>query len=135
MVHLPGEPNVDPSAVLFTPREQWNVIFLFPQEAGLTMAECFGTSDALRYKVTSLVEDWHLWVFQYCTQWGYLTVRLLYSCCRGTGSPSILERLHRREASRHHLTVAGRRLRAQDLRVGLPPEKHYAVLHYQMSRP
>ena len=55
------------------------MVSLCPQEVGFTTEDCFGTNDASRYQVTGLVEDWRLWVFQYCTQWGYLTVRLLYS--------------------------------------------------------
>jgi hypothetical protein len=27
--------------------------------------------------VTSFVENWSLWVFQYCTQWGYLTASVV----------------------------------------------------------
>ena len=52
-----------------------NIVALCPQDAGLTTEDCFGTNDDSRYQVTDLGQDWRLWVFQYCTQWGYLTVR------------------------------------------------------------
>jgi hypothetical protein len=45
-------------------------------DASLTVEDCFGTNDDAKYQVTDLSQDWRLWVFQYCTQWGYLTVRL-----------------------------------------------------------
>jgi len=43
---------------------------------GVSVEDCFGTNDDLKYQVADLDQDWRLWVFQYCTQWGYLTVRL-----------------------------------------------------------
>lgn len=46
------------------------------RNASLTVEDCFGTNDDAKYQVTDLSQDWRLWVFQYCTQWGYLTVRL-----------------------------------------------------------
>jgi hypothetical protein len=48
---------------------------LCKQDASLTVEDCFGTNDNTKYQVTDLSQDWRLWVFQYCTQWGYLTVR------------------------------------------------------------
>ena len=45
-------------------------------DASLTVEDCFGTNNDTRYQVTDLSQNWRLWVFQYCTQWGYLTVRL-----------------------------------------------------------
>ncbi|KAG6868264.1 hypothetical protein C0993_005755 [Termitomyces sp. T159_Od127] len=34
---------------------------------------CFGTYDDSQYQVTTLDQDWRLWQFQVCTQWGYFT--------------------------------------------------------------
>ena len=43
---------------------------------GLTMIiQCFGTYDDEKYLDTGLDQDWRLWLFQVCTQWGYFTVR------------------------------------------------------------
>jgi hypothetical protein len=38
-----------------------------------TQDECFGTYDDSMYLDTSLDQDWRLWLFQVCTQWGYFT--------------------------------------------------------------
>ncbi|KAG6816405.1 hypothetical protein H0H87_006209 [Tephrocybe sp. NHM501043] len=38
-----------------------------------TVEECFGTYDDSQYQVTTLDQDWRLWQFQVCTQWGYFT--------------------------------------------------------------
>ncbi|KAI9455808.1 peptidase S28 [Lactarius psammicola] len=73
IVHLPGGLNVNIGLLNYAKWIRENVVSLCPQEAGLTTEDCFGTNDASRYQVTGLVEDWRLWVFQYCTQWGYLT--------------------------------------------------------------
>jgi hypothetical protein len=40
--------------------------------------DCFGTNDNVKYQVTDLSQDWRLWVFQFCTQWDHLTVRLIH---------------------------------------------------------
>lgn len=39
-----------------------------------TIEQCFGTQDESQYNGTDLYQTWRLWTFQYCTQWGYLTV-------------------------------------------------------------
>ncbi len=49
------------------------------QDASLTVEDCFGTNEDAKYQITDLSQDWRLWVFQYCTQWGYLTVRISHS--------------------------------------------------------
>ncbi|KAH0585852.1 hypothetical protein H2248_007139 [Termitomyces sp. 'cryptogamus'] len=38
-----------------------------------TVEECFGTYDDSQYQVTTLDQEWRLWQFQVCTQWGYFT--------------------------------------------------------------
>ncbi|KAL0945264.1 hypothetical protein HGRIS_000775 [Hohenbuehelia grisea] len=38
-----------------------------------TVEECFGTFDDEQYQGTDLSEDWRLWLFQVCTEWGYFT--------------------------------------------------------------
>ncbi|EIW81201.1 peptidase S28 [Coniophora puteana RWD-64-598 SS2] len=35
--------------------------------------ECFGTYDDSKFQGTSLDEDWRLWLFQVCTEWGYFS--------------------------------------------------------------
>ena len=39
--------------------------------------QCFGTYDDGKYLDTGLDQDWRLWLFQVCTEWGYFTVRSL----------------------------------------------------------
>jgi len=38
-----------------------------------TVEECFGTFNDTQYQETTLDQDWRLWQFQVCTQWGYFT--------------------------------------------------------------
>ncbi|KXN80843.1 putative serine protease EDA2 [Leucoagaricus sp. SymC.cos] len=38
-----------------------------------TVEECFGTYDDSQFQDTGLDQDWRLWQFQVCTQWGYFT--------------------------------------------------------------
>ncbi|KAJ3510022.1 hypothetical protein NLJ89_g4906 [Agrocybe chaxingu] len=42
-----------------------------PKES--TVEDCFGTYDDEQYQDTGLDQDWRLWLFQVCTQWGYFT--------------------------------------------------------------
>ena len=38
------------------------------------LQQCFGTYNDTQYQDTGLDQDWRLWQFQVCTQWGYFTV-------------------------------------------------------------
>jgi len=49
-----------------------NIVSQCPEDS--SVEECFGTSDPSKYQDVSLDQNWRLWVFQYCTQWGYLFV-------------------------------------------------------------
>ena len=55
-----------------------NVVNFCSQNTSTTVEDCFGTNDDSRYQVDDPGQDWRLWVFQFCTQWGYLTVRLAF---------------------------------------------------------
>ncbi|KAF9013147.1 serine carboxypeptidase S28-domain-containing protein [Cyathus striatus] len=48
-----------------------NVVSRCPE--GFTTEECFGSYDDARYQEITLDQDWRLWMFQVCTQWGYFT--------------------------------------------------------------
>lgn len=37
--------------------------------------QCFGTYNDTQFQDTGLDQDWRLWQFQVCTQWGYFTAR------------------------------------------------------------
>ncbi|KAG6830564.1 hypothetical protein H0H92_016015 [Tricholoma furcatifolium] len=41
--------------------------------ADQTVEDCFGTYDDAKFQLTTLDQDWRLWTFQVCTQWGYFT--------------------------------------------------------------
>jgi hypothetical protein len=41
------------------------------------LVQCFGTFDDAQYQDTGLDQEWRLWLFQVCTQWGYFTVCIL----------------------------------------------------------
>jgi hypothetical protein len=74
------------------------------RDASLAVEDCFGTNDDAKYQVTDLSQDWRLWVFQYCTQWGYLTVRF------SIPSPLLgLNKIHHRP---HRLLASPRSSRA-----------------------
>ncbi|KAH9966162.1 serine carboxypeptidase S28-domain-containing protein [Lactifluus volemus] len=64
-----------------------NIVVLCPQDMGLTVEDCFGTNEDSKYHITDLSEDWRPWVFQCCTQWGYLTT------APPVGTPTIISRL------------------------------------------
>ncbi|CAL1716305.1 unnamed protein product [Somion occarium] len=38
-----------------------------------TQDDCFGTFDPTAFQATDLSQDWRLWNFQVCTQWGFFT--------------------------------------------------------------
>jgi hypothetical protein len=42
--------------------------------------QCFGTFDDEKYRDTGIDQSWRLWLFQVCTEWGYFTVRISFSC-------------------------------------------------------
>ncbi|KAF8139830.1 serine carboxypeptidase S28-domain-containing protein [Boletus edulis] len=42
-------------------------------ELNTTVEECFGTYDDAQYTNTSLTQEWRLWQFQVCTEWGYFS--------------------------------------------------------------
>ncbi|TFL01721.1 peptidase S28 [Pterulicium gracile] len=39
----------------------------------MTQDECFGTYNDAAFQNTGLDQEWRLWLFQVCTQWGYFT--------------------------------------------------------------
>jgi hypothetical protein len=42
----------------------------------MSAEDCFGTNNSSQYQLVGLDQDWRLWTFQFCTQWGFLIVRL-----------------------------------------------------------
>ncbi|KAI1934339.1 low-affinity phosphate transporter [Ophidiomyces ophidiicola] len=39
---------------------------------GSTLEKCYGTHDPAFYKQDDLEQDWRLWPYQFCTEWGFL---------------------------------------------------------------
>ncbi|ORX39182.1 serine carboxypeptidase S28-domain-containing protein [Kockovaella imperatae] len=51
-----------------------NIVSRCPRTPGnpaSDIEECFGTQNATKYLNTDLDQEWRLWEFQVCTQWGY----------------------------------------------------------------
>ena len=42
--------------------------------------QCFGTYDDSKFQDVGLDQDWRLWLFQVCTEWGYFSVRIIMAC-------------------------------------------------------
>ncbi|KAG6332495.1 hypothetical protein ID866_6597 [Astraeus odoratus] len=42
-------------------------------DAEMTVEECFGTHNDTAFLDTSLDQEWRLWTFQVCTEWGYFS--------------------------------------------------------------
>ncbi|KAH7883989.1 peptidase S28 [Phlebopus sp. FC_14] len=40
-------------------------------DADMTLEDCYGTHDDSKFTETSLDQEWRLWLFQVCTEWGY----------------------------------------------------------------
>ncbi|KAI0755028.1 peptidase S28 [Daedaleopsis nitida] len=54
---------------------------------GGAVEECFGTWDASKFQDTGLDQEWRLWLFQVCTEWGY------FSTAPPKGQPRIVSHL------------------------------------------
>ncbi|KAH9991483.1 serine carboxypeptidase S28-domain-containing protein [Russula vinacea] len=73
-VVLPGPLRTNVALLNYAKWIRENVVDKFcPQDASLTLEDCFGTNNDEKYQATDLSQYWRLWVFQFCTQWGYLT--------------------------------------------------------------
>ncbi|TRM64170.1 serine carboxypeptidase S28-domain-containing protein [Schizophyllum amplum] len=76
----------------------------------MTVDECFGTYDDSQYIATDLDQDWRLWLFQVCTQWGYFT-----TAPPDPAHPRILSKLITLE---HEAKICAQ---------AFPPGKHFTV--------
>ncbi|EMD39912.1 hypothetical protein CERSUDRAFT_81235 [Gelatoporia subvermispora B] len=75
----------------------------------MSVEDCFGTWDDIKFQGTSTDETWRLWVFQVCTEWGY------FSTAPPKGHPRIVSRL---------LTLD---YESKVCQQAYPPGKHFAV--------
>ncbi|KAK2465427.1 hypothetical protein APHAL10511_002781 [Amanita phalloides] len=69
MVSLPGGLTIDFSILAYARWIKKNVVSICPTE--FTQDECFGTYDDAKFQDTQIDQEWRLWQFQVCTQWGY----------------------------------------------------------------
>lgn len=78
-----------------------------------SVEECFGTFDDSKFQMTSLDQDWRLWIFQVCTEWGYFFV-----------SPP--DENHPRIVSNQHTLEYESKI----CRQAFPPGKHFTVPNF-----
>ncbi|KAH7909806.1 serine carboxypeptidase S28-domain-containing protein, partial [Hygrophoropsis aurantiaca] len=71
LVNLPEGLALDFSVVNYAKYIREKVVSGCPEEN--TVEECFGTFDDQQYLQVSLDQDWRLWLFQVCTEWGYFS--------------------------------------------------------------
>ncbi|KAF8625999.1 hypothetical protein AX17_006722 [Amanita inopinata Kibby_2008] len=71
LIHVTDGFDVDIAIINYGRYTKKNVASQCP--AGKTQDQCFGTFNDSAYQVTTLDQDWRLWQFQVCTQWGYYT--------------------------------------------------------------
>jgi hypothetical protein len=57
--------------------KMWGSHSLSDQFCPYNHKQCFGTYDDTKFQDTGLGQDWRLWLFQVCTEWGYFTVRTI----------------------------------------------------------
>ncbi|KAI0917296.1 hypothetical protein AcW2_007465 [Taiwanofungus camphoratus] len=68
-VALPGGLNVPLTVYNYARYVKEHLVSRCPDD--LSVEECFGTYDDAKFQDASLDEEWRLWLFQVCTQWGY----------------------------------------------------------------
>ncbi|KAJ7741312.1 serine carboxypeptidase S28-domain-containing protein [Mycena metata] len=71
MVTLPGGLSVDLAVVNYGKYIKENVVSRCPE--GFSTEECFGTYDDSKYEDVGIDQEWRLWLFQVCTEWGYFS--------------------------------------------------------------
>ncbi|KAH9480734.1 putative extracellular serine carboxypeptidase [Psilocybe cubensis] len=77
---------------------------------GFSVEECFGTYDDDKYKEDDIDQEWRLWLFQVCTQWGYFT-----TAPADQNTPRIVSKL---------LTLG---YESKICKQAFPPGKHFSV--------
>ncbi|KAJ7080507.1 serine carboxypeptidase S28-domain-containing protein [Mycena epipterygia] len=71
MIVLPGGLAVDFTILNYANYIKANIVSRCPE--GVSTEECFGTYDDKQYKDTDITQEWRLWLFQVCTEWGYFS--------------------------------------------------------------
>lgn len=70
LLRLPGGHWIDFSVLLYAQYIRDGLVERC-LNAGMTVGECYGTYNDTAFLETSIDQDWRLWTFQVCTEWGY----------------------------------------------------------------
>ncbi|KAJ7143549.1 serine carboxypeptidase S28-domain-containing protein, partial [Mycena crocata] len=70
-ITLPGGLAVDFTVLNYASYIKKHIVSRCPE--GVSTEDCFGTYDDSKYEDTDLSQDWRLWLFQVCTEWGYFS--------------------------------------------------------------
>ncbi|KAJ7079718.1 serine carboxypeptidase S28-domain-containing protein [Mycena belliarum] len=108
MITLPGDLTVDFTILNYASYIKTHIVSQCPE--GVSTDECFGTYDDSKYEDTDVNQDWRLWLFQVCTEWGYFT-----TAPPDPAHPRIVSKL---------LTLG---YESKICRQAFPPGKHFTV--------
>ncbi|KAJ6584032.1 serine carboxypeptidase S28-domain-containing protein [Mycena vulgaris] len=108
MVVLPGDLAVDFTILNYASYIKEHYVSRCPE--GASTEECFGTYDDSKYEADDLNQDWRLWLFQVCTEWGYFS-----TAPPDPAHPRIVSKL---------LTLG---YESKICRQAFPPGKHFTV--------
>ncbi|KAJ6508343.1 serine carboxypeptidase S28-domain-containing protein [Mycena sanguinolenta] len=108
MVTLPDGLAVDFTIVNYGNYIKTNIAERCPE--GISADVCFGTWDEEQYRVYDLDQEWRLWLFQVCTEWGYFA-----TAPPDPDRPRIVSKL---------LTLG---YESKICRMAYPPGKHFTV--------
>ncbi|KAF8628691.1 hypothetical protein AX15_003751 [Amanita polypyramis BW_CC] len=107
LVRFPEGISLDFAILKYASWIKDNIISQCPPD--FTHEDCFGTYDDTKFQDTNLDQDWRLWQFQVCTQWGY------FSTAPPTYHPRIVSKL---------LTLE---YESKICRQAYPPGEHFQV--------
>ncbi|PFH51231.1 hypothetical protein AMATHDRAFT_59519 [Amanita thiersii Skay4041] len=71
MVEMPEGLLLDLAVVKYAYYIKKNVVSECPSE--FSHEDCFGTTNDAKFQDINIDQDWRLWMFQVCTQWGYFS--------------------------------------------------------------
>ncbi|KAF8214964.1 serine carboxypeptidase S28-domain-containing protein [Mycena galopus ATCC 62051] len=108
MITLPGGLAVDFTILNYAKYIKENIVTRCPE--GVNRDLCFGTWDEEQYQVYDVDQEWRLWLFQVCTEWGYFT-----TAPPDPEHPRIISQL---------LTLG---YESKICRMAYPPGKHFTV--------
>lgn len=69
LIHLPGGIKLDFSILNYAQYIKEN----FVSQCDTSVEDCFGTYNDSNFLATGLDQEWRLWLFQVCTEWGFFS--------------------------------------------------------------